>query len=172
MSGITDYSNKGNSSRLLLYAGAMLICCVLTVNVVMKGESGSYFALKASVAFSLESDAMHPGLEGSSTPDFTVVELYGDVPPLSKSTPMIFQTGEKDGDGYSFTVRFPMEAVGKSLNYRIVLRSDTGYDVEVNRITGTVTLAGGNTIVVIDEMTMKSGNSAVRHQPGQFVDHR
>lgn len=172
MSGISDYSNRGNSSRLMLYAGAMLVCCVLTVIVIMKGESGSFFTMKASVQFSLETEPGYQGQHGSSAPDFSVVELYGDVPPLSKSTPMIFESGDKAGHGYSFTVRFPMEAVGKSLNYRIVLRSDAGYGTEVARISGTVSLAGGNTIVVIDETTMKSGNSAIRHHPGQIVDLR
>jgi hypothetical protein len=169
MSGITDYSNRGNSSRLLLQVGAILICCILTVIVILKGESGSYFAMRAAVQFSLESEQ---GLFQQSGSDSTIIELYGDVYPLSKSTPLIFQNGATAENGYSLRVQFPMEAVGKSLNYRIVLRSETGNGREIARISGTVSLAGGITIVVINETDLKAGSKGINHESVQFVDLR
>ncbi|MCA1801028.1 MAG: hypothetical protein LC662_01045 [Rhodothermaceae bacterium] len=169
MSGITDYSNRGNSSRLLLQVGAILVCCILTVFVILKGESGSYFTMRATVQFSLESEQK---LFLQSKSELMVVELYGDVHPLSKSTPLIFQSGLTADHGYSIRVQFPMEAVGKSLNYRIVLRSDTGNDRGGAEISGTVSLAGGNTIVVINEADLKAGDKGMNNKPGQIVDLR
>jgi hypothetical protein len=169
MSGITDYSNRGNSSRLLLQVGAILICCILTVFVILKGESGSYFAMRATVQFSLESE---PGLFRQSGSELTVVELYGDVHPLNKITPLIFQNGLTGDHGYLIRVQFPMEAVGKSLNYRIVVRSDTGNGRGEAGISGTVSLAGGNTIVVINEADLKAGDKGMNQKPGQVVDLR
>jgi hypothetical protein len=169
MSGITDYSNRGNSSRLLLQVGAILICCILTVIVILKGETGSYFAMRATVEFSLESEQ---GLFRQSGADITIIELYGDVHPLSKSTPLIVQNGAKGDHGYSIRVQFPMEAVGKSLNYRIVLRSETGNGRAIAGISGTVSLAGGNTIVLIHEADLKAGGKNMNHSPGQVVDLR
>jgi hypothetical protein len=169
MSGITDYSNRGNSSRLLVQVGAILICSVLTVIVVLKGETGSYFAMRATVEFNLESEQ---GLSLHSGSGLSVVELYGDVYPLSTSTPQIFQNGTSGDHGYSIRVQFPMEAVGKSLNYRIVLRSDTGNGSVFTGISGTVNLAGGKTIVAINEADFKTDSKGKNHQPGQFVDLR
>lgn len=169
MSGITDYSNRGNSSRLLLQVGAILICCILTVIVILKGEAGSYFAMRATVEFSLESEQ---GLFRQSGSDITIIELYGDVHPLSKSTPLIIPNGATGDHGYSIRVQFPMEAVGKSLNYRIVLRSETGNGRAIAGISGTVNLASSYTIVLIQETDLKAGGEGMNHRPGQVVDLR
>ena len=169
MSGSTDYSNRGNSSRLLVQVGAILICCILTVIVVLKGETGSYFAMRATVEFNLE---FEQGLSRHSGSHLSVVELYGDVYPLSTSTPQILQSGAPGDHGYSIRVQFPMEAVGKSLNYRIVLRSDTGDASVFAGISGTVNLTGGKTIVVINEADFKTGEKGMKNQPGQIVGLR
>jgi len=169
MSGITDYSNKGNSSRLALHVGAMLICCVLIIVVILRGDSGSYFAMSATVMFNIESNQ---GLHGYSGPEYSVVEMYGDVPPLSNASPLIFKAGAPGAHGYSLTVQFPMEAVGKSLNYRIVMRSDNEYGRPAGRISGTINLTGGKSTVVINQATMMSGNKEINHQPGPVANLR
>jgi hypothetical protein len=166
---MTDYSNKGNSSRLMLHVGAMLICCILIIVVILKGETGSYFAMSATVLFNIETDQ---GLYGYSGPVYSVVEMYGDVPPLSNASPLIFQTGASGDHGYSLTVQFPMEAVGKSLNYRIVLRSDNDYGGQADRISGTINLPGGRSTVILNQATIMSGKKEISHQHGQIVDLR
>jgi hypothetical protein len=137
----------------------------------MNGETGSYFSLRASVQFTLDLDKT--AHDNRAEQKAYIVELFGDVYPLSQTEPVVLGAVEPGAHRYRYktTVNFPLEAVGTSLNYRVRVRSVSGNSTEYMRIPGTISLSAGRSLVALDAGRQEAGRTGNTEQAnGQYIN--